>query len=180
MDEIQKLPFRGGELRYPRLMIQDQAQRDSAPARRNFGQVLRQRVVEIELVLIGQHHHGHGGELLADRADLIDRLRLRGHLVFQCGDSIAFEVERFAVLDHGERHAGNVLPPHLGLKIAVDCRCRISFGAPASPGTAWRKPGRRGLTWPCVCRRDRCRGDLRPRRRPCQRQNHGERSRAIH
>jgi hypothetical protein len=141
------------------LVIQHEAQRHLPPARRNFGQVLRQRIIEIELVFVGQHHHGDRGELLADRADLEPGLRLGPHAVFERGDSIAFDIQGFAVLHDGERYSRNILPAHLGFKIAVDCRCRIRTRGLMRPGLCGRRLRRLRL----------CRRRLAPRRIRSQR-----------
>ncbi len=106
MSEIEELPVRRGELRNPGLVIEHQPQGDLPPTRRNFGQVFRQRIVQIQLVFVGKHHHGDGGELLPDGADLEHRLGLDRHIVLQRGDSITPDIEGPAVLHDGEGDSG--------------------------------------------------------------------------
>jgi hypothetical protein len=97
-DEVQKLGglIRSGvveavvpEIRNSRRMLQQLEDRHLAPVGRQAGDVFRDGVMDVELVLLLQLEHGDRGEGLGDRADIPERLG-RGQLVIvQVGAAIA-------------------------------------------------------------------------------------------
>lgn len=80
-------------------MRQQLANGDVLPCRRCARQVLGDVVVEREFAVLDQQHHQRGGELLAGRARLVDRLRRRRHAVFEVGETEPGGEDHFAVID---------------------------------------------------------------------------------
>ena len=83
-------------------------------------QIAGDRVVEAEPAFLGEHDHGGGGELLSDRAGLIDRAVGGRHVVLDVGEAVAAGQEHAVSPEHGDRQAGDPLPGQLGPDVAVD------------------------------------------------------------
>jgi hypothetical protein len=110
--------------------------RDGLPRRRGVTEVFADRIVKSNPALRAQPHDTSGDELLADRADLVDRLRRRAGAELQVGNAIAPHLHRLAVLQDGQGQARDVLPVHLRRDVVIDL---VGAGA-----TARRRPDDQG------------------------------------
>ena len=93
----------------PRRVVEQVAHRDPVPLRRIVGEELLQRVVERELSLLHQPHDRCRGELLGDRADAVDRLGRRRHVVLEVGEAVSLGEDGAAVLHDRDRDAGGAM-----------------------------------------------------------------------
>ena len=69
-------------------MREDVAEGDRRPRRRRPVDILRERIVEPKLSVLYEQQDRVGRELLADRADLVNGLRGRGHAELEAGDTV--------------------------------------------------------------------------------------------
>jgi hypothetical protein len=90
-------------------VVEQVADRDTVPLGRDVRQELLQRVVERELPLLHQAHDGRARELLGDRADAIDRLDGRRHVVLEIREPVPLREDRTTVLHHRDGDARGAL-----------------------------------------------------------------------
>ena len=92
-----------------------------------------QRLVDVELALLGQLHGCCRGKDLGDRAGAIHGFRCGRNLVFQVGVSVAFLPDHFLIVDQCNAQAGDVVIRHF----AVDQPIQVFFDISViSTGTA--------------------------------------------
>ena len=77
--------------------------RDRSPRRRRLIEVFADSIVEAEPLFLDEQHDSAGNELLADRADLVNRLRGRGNLSFAISHAISGGFNDGAVPDNRQR-----------------------------------------------------------------------------
>src|SRR4029077_11955185 len=71
---------------------------DVVPSLWRVFKILAERILEADLSLYHEHHHGRGSELLADGARLKDGLGLGRHLQFHVGQSESFGENNLSTL----------------------------------------------------------------------------------
>ena len=110
----------------PRRMCQQVPNGDKAPGRGRVLKVLRDRVLEGQAALLNQQHDAGRDELLADRANLVHRVRRRRHLSRDIGQTVSLDLDELSVPDHRKRHAWHFRARHLGADVVVHlvCACR--------------------------------------------------------
>ena len=98
-------------------VCQEVLDRDHVPLGRVAGQVLLDRILERELPVLRQHQDRCGRELLRDRPEPEDHVRLERHAEFQVGHAVRLPEDGASVLDHDDGGAGTV-----GLKRSLEKR----------------------------------------------------------
>ena len=116
-----------GVIRNAGRMGQQVAHGDVTPRRGPVAEELRERIGQCQPARFHLQHHRGGGELLAERARLKDRLRRHRNVVFDVGEPVAFGREHAAALDHRHRHPRDALRRHLLEDDGVD-RIRLRGG----------------------------------------------------
>src|SRR3954465_11255335 len=89
-------------------MREQMANGDVGPGVRHKIEVLRNKVIEPELVLLKKHCDSHCSELLRDRSELEDGLRVAGDVPFQIGEAVSFVFGYFGTACDGNLDARNV------------------------------------------------------------------------
>ena len=92
--------------------------------------MLAQRVVHIELALLGEHQDPQAGELLAATRQVKDRVLRNGHVSAQVGQAIAGRMHDGPGLDDGEREP-RIIGAHPARDIMVDLRRALRFDTDA-------------------------------------------------
>jgi len=111
-----------------RRVVEQMAHADGAPARRPIRQIALDRRVDVDQPALGQHHGRHGGELLGQRSDAENAVRLKRSLPFEVGQPIGPAVDERAVPEH--RHgrawpAGPNLPGEQGVDIGFQAHQNV-------------------------------------------------------
>src|SRR4051812_47253364 len=93
---------------------------DGSPRLRCFRKELRNAVVEPELAFFYEQHDRRGGELLRERANLVDRRFRCRNFEFRVGETVALRLDQLAVTDDGDGQAWNVQRADLRFEVAID------------------------------------------------------------
>jgi len=111
----------------PRGMREQMADFHVLPVRGRRPQILVDRVVEPDFSVADQEHHQAGGELLADRARLENRVFADRHVPFEIRESVAADPGGFSLGHDRQGEPRNLLRRHRGSDRIVD-RVRRSRG----------------------------------------------------
>ena len=85
-------------------------------------QILRDRSVEIDHMLIDQLHHHIGEGEFGQRRSVEDRVILQRLFLFDIGQAIGLDVNRLVILDQGDRQAGHLPCLHQARDFGIDLR----------------------------------------------------------
>ena len=108
-----------------RRVIQQLVDRNAFPVQRELRHVLREVVVELQFTLVDEPHDRGGGELLGDRADLIDRRRSRRAPRGDVGQAMGSERQRVVSADDRERHARRAALGQIGIDERIGARREV-------------------------------------------------------
>src|SRR6476619_1337899 len=85
--------------------------------------VFADRVIKAEPAFLDEQHDSRGDELLTDGRDLVDGIRRGRDLAFDTRQAITLGLNDFAVFDHSQGKAWDMLTLHLGLNEVVYWIC---------------------------------------------------------
>ena len=82
--------------------------------------VFSNRIVEPNLAVFYQHHHGRRGKLLPHRSRLKDRFRLHRNVKLDVCQSVAASLDYLSISHDRKRKAGHFLRTHLRRDIRIN------------------------------------------------------------
>src|SRR5678815_2968043 len=85
--------------------------------------VIADRVIEAESAFLHEQHDSCGDELLTDGSDLVDGIRRGRDLAFDIRQAITLGFNDFAVFDHSQGKAWDMLTPHFSFNEVVNWPC---------------------------------------------------------
>lgn len=129
-------------------MREQLAIRDRPPAIGRALEKAADRIVQLQPSILRQQHDRGRNELLADRANLVHRVRRRRHLSRDIGQTVSLNFDDLSILDDRKRQTRYLRARHLGADVIVHlvCACRGGPGAhenddergdPAKSGWEW-------------------------------------------
>ena len=102
-------------------MTQKMAHSDRLPAGRRIAKVFANRVIQIDLPFLRQHHDRGRRKLLAHRPRLKDGFGFDRHTMLQVGEAKTLSTHNFSVARNQDSQARDVLPIHFAFHVCFNC-----------------------------------------------------------